>query len=216
MGAGPTIAVPPTVRLVKLDVITFSETTLRVERFELPVIFREDPKTETVLRVVMLVVERFEDPETFSPVRIPTDVMFGWAGWETTRATLAFATFPTKLEEFRFERPEAFPMYSRAVTVERFEVPVTFKFVPKIESAFREEVLHTDRFEVPETLSPVRTPTDVILGWAGFVTLEATLAAATLPIRFDEFRLESPEAFGAMSNPLTVRLVRVPTDVIFG
>jgi len=34
---------------------------------------------------------------------------------------LAFATFPTKFEEFRFERPDAFPEYKRAVTVTRFD-----------------------------------------------------------------------------------------------
>ena len=32
------------------------------------------------LMVVTLVVERLEVPETFRPVRIPTDVILGWAG----------------------------------------------------------------------------------------------------------------------------------------
>jgi hypothetical protein len=40
-----------------------------------------------------------------------------------------------------------------------------------------------------------------MLGCAGFVTLEATLAAATFPIKFEEFRFEIPEPLEAMSNP---------------
>ena len=58
-----------------------------------------------------LVIEfKFEIPETFREVRIPTEVTLGWEGWETTRATLAWATFPTKFEEFRLLRPDALPM----------------------------------------------------------------------------------------------------------
>jgi hypothetical protein len=47
-------------------------------------------------------------PVTVNDVNCPTDVMLGWAGWDTTRATLADATLPTRFEEFRFERPDAF------------------------------------------------------------------------------------------------------------
>ena len=81
------------------------------------------------------------------------------------------------------------------------------------------------RFEIPEPLEamsnplivrPVRVPTDVMLGWAGFVTLVATLAAATLPTRFEELTLDNPDALEAMSNPATVRALRTPTDVILG
>ena len=73
-------------------------------------------------------------PETVRPVRVPTLVMFGWDAWETTSATFAFATLPTRFEELRFERPEAFPRY-------RLDV------------------------KIPETVRPVRVPTLVILGW---------------------------------------------------
>jgi hypothetical protein len=43
-------------------------------------------------------------PETVREVRVPTEVMFGWAAWETTRATDAFATFPVTFEPVMFER----------------------------------------------------------------------------------------------------------------
>jgi hypothetical protein len=42
-------------------------------------------------------------------------------------ATLADATFPIKFDAFRFERPEAFPMYRLALTEFRFEIPQTFR-----------------------------------------------------------------------------------------
>jgi hypothetical protein len=52
--------------------------------------------------------ERFETPETFRPVKVPKLVTLGCDAWETTRATLAFATLPTRFEEFRFEIAEPF------------------------------------------------------------------------------------------------------------
>ena len=101
---------------------------------------------------------RFEIPETFRVVKIPTDVILGWEGFVTLEAILAAATLPTRFEEFRFE------------IAEPFEATIN-----------------------PFTVNPVRVPTDVMLGWAGFVTLEATLAASTFPIKFAELRFERPE-----------------------
>jgi hypothetical protein len=72
------------------------------------------------------------------------------------------------------------------------------------------------KFEIPETLRDVRVPIDVMLGWEGFVTLIATLAAATLPTKLEALMLDNPEPLEAMSNPLTVKPVRVPTDVMLG
>ena len=72
------------------------------------------------------------------------------------------------------------------------------------------------RFEIPETLRLPSVPTDVMLGWEGWETTRATLAFATLPTRFEALMLESPDAFVATSKPFTVRLVRVPTDVMLG
>jgi hypothetical protein len=85
----------------------------------------------------------------------------------TLEATLDAATLPTRFEELIFERPDALPMYRLALTEFRFEIPETFRLV--------------------------KIPTDVMLGWAGFVTLRATLAAATFPTKFEELRFERPE-----------------------
>ena len=112
----------------------------------------------------------FRIPETTSPVRVPTDVILGWKGWETTRATFAFATLPTKLLELRFEIAEPFP-----------------------ENKFE--------FRIPETTSPVRVPSDVTLGWAGWETTRATLALATLPTKLLEFRFEIPEPLETIKSP---------------
>ena len=94
------------------------------------------------------------------------------------------------LAPFMFEIAEPFPVI-RLVTIE-------FKF------------------EIPETSRDVRVPTEVILGCEGFVTLEATFAAATFPIRLDEFMFEIPEPLDTTSRPLIVSPVRVPTEVTFG
>jgi hypothetical protein len=136
-------------------------------------------------------------PETVRLVRVPTVVMLGWEGFVTLEAILATATFPIRFEEFRFEIPEPFPMI-RLVTIEF-------------------------RFEIPETFRLVRVPTDVMFSWEGFVTLEATLAAATFPTRFEALTFVNPEPFPLMKFviiefrfeiPETFRLVKIPTDVM--
>jgi hypothetical protein len=63
-------------------------------------------------------------PEIPREVKVPTEVMLGWAGWVTTRAVLALATFPTKLLELRFEIPEPFP-----VNKLEFKIPETTREV---------------------------------------------------------------------------------------
>jgi hypothetical protein len=70
----------------------------------------------------------FASPEALEPinrpsivrlVRVPTDVMLGWDACETTRATVAFATFPTRFEEFRDEIEDPFPEMFVNVAVPR-------------------------------------------------------------------------------------------------
>jgi hypothetical protein len=51
--------------LTVLAVATFRVVTIVVDRFEVPVMFRDSLKIEEPLRVVKLVVERFEVPVAF-------------------------------------------------------------------------------------------------------------------------------------------------------
>ena len=93
----------------------------------------------------------------------------------TLEATLADATLPTRFEALTLVNPEPFPVM-RLVTIEF-------------------------RFEIPEPFRLVKIPTEVMLGWEGLVTLEATLAAATLPTRLEEFRFEIAEPLETTNNP---------------
>lgn len=174
MGAGPTIAVPPTVRLVKLDVITFPETTLRVKRFEVP--------------------------ETLSPVRTPTDVILGWAGFVTLEATLAAATLPTRFEEFRFESPEAFPM-SRPP----FKIPVTVRaamFAVVMTLMFEQSKLDT------APLAAFRKPVfDVLV----LRRLKKAVLAPRPPVTL----ALTNQPVAMLAVPETLRFTRVPKLVIF-
>ena len=49
----------------------------------------------------------------------------GWEAWDTTRATSAFATFPTRLDELRDEIEDPFPAMFVIVAV-----PRTYRFEP--------------------------------------------------------------------------------------
>ena len=62
----------------------------------------------------------------------------------------------------------------------------------------------------PFTVKPVRVPTEVMLGWEGFVTLEATLAAATFPTKFEELRLLRPDALPMYRLARTVERFETP------
>ena len=61
-------------------------------------------------------------PVEYRPVRVPTCVMLGWRGCETTRATFALATFPTSTELWMFER--ALPPPAKNVAV---RLPVEYR-----------------------------------------------------------------------------------------
>ena len=93
---------------------------------------------------------RFETPETFRDVRIPTLVMFGWAACETTRATFAFATFPTKFDELRAYRAAPFAETFDTVTKDGRSAETRAR---KVGAA------------VPETLGPAKT-----VFWTAVVT----------------------------------------------
>ena len=197
------------------------------------VTFEVNPAAKMFVVVTELLTTKFD--------KVPTLVMFGWKAWETTSATFAFATFPTRFEELRFERPEAFPRYRLDVkipeTVRPVRVPTlvmfgwkawettsaTFAFatLPTRFEALRFEIPEPlDTTRRPETVRPVRVPTLVMFGWDAWETTSATFAFATFPTRFEELRFERPEAFPRyrldVKIPETVRPVRVPTLVMFG
>ena len=120
------------------------------DTYRFPVILADAFERVRVFANTLVVVKEFE---TATFVRRPTEVMFGWAAWETTRATFAFATFPKRFDEFMFEIPDPLEATSN-----------------------------------PWIVRPDRIPTEVILGWAAWDTTRATLALATLPMRFEELR----------------------------
>ena len=118
--------------------------------------------------------EAIKRPLIVRPVKVPTEVMLGWAGCETTRATLEFATFPTRLEALTLDSPDAFEAIKSPWTVSPVDTVIfgmskvskrIFTFV-----ALAVNTLGTESeavFVAPETFRDVSIPTDVILGWAG-------------------------------------------------
>jgi hypothetical protein len=107
--------------------------------------------------------------------------MLGCEGWETTRATLAFATFPTKLLELRFEIPEPFETTSNPEIARPVKVPtevmlgcegcVTTRAVLAL-ATFPTKLLEL-RFEIPDPseamsnpliVNPDKVPTLVMFG----------------------------------------------------
>jgi hypothetical protein len=77
-----------------------------------------------------------------------------------------------------------------------------------------------DPFEAtsrPWTESPVRVPTEVMLGWAAVTTDWAVATVPTMEEAGTSMRLApEPEKVPANTVPVTERLVSVPTDVMFG
>jgi hypothetical protein len=122
--------------------------------------------------------EAMSKPFTVKPVRVPTDVMLGCEGAVTTPATLAAATFPTRFEELRFERPEPFPTYKLAKTELRFEIPKTFRVADPYTTAeltYRVETLRTSvtlaeprTYRLDPTGGALRVPTDTPFWYATF------------------------------------------------
>lgn len=66
----------------------------------------------------------------------------------------------------------------------------------------------------------VNVPTDVMLGWAAFVTDPAVFAKLTVPVRFATCTFDSvlppPMNKEALTFPDEYKPVRVPTEVILG
>ena len=107
---------------------TFALPAKRLVTFSIDRTFRVPTLALWANRVVRFDVPvRFALPETVRPLRVPTDVMFGWALPETTRATVAFWTFPETLDPWIFERvlPKT-AMFERSPPSPRKNVAETF------------------------------------------------------------------------------------------
>jgi hypothetical protein len=168
--------------------------------------------------------------------KVPTLVMLGCKGCETTRATFALATFPIKLLEFRFEIAEPLEAIKRPLTVNVVEeVPTLVMLGCKgcettratlAFATFPTKLLEL-MFEIAEPLEAIKrpltvkvveeVPTLVIFGCKGCETTRATFALATLPTKLLELMFEIAEPFEAIKRPLTVKVVEeVPTLVMLG
>jgi hypothetical protein len=77
-----------------------------------------------LLVVDTFIVEVMTELVTVRDVKVPTLVMFGWEGCETTRATFAFATLPTRLALWMFESALPWPEKKEAVTLPFTNSPV--------------------------------------------------------------------------------------------
>ena len=138
-------------------------------------------------------------PDTVREVRVPTEVMFGWAFAVTVVAVPEVKTAPTTFAAFMADRPDAGPEKLVAVT-------------PANDVA-------------PETVRAVRVPWDVIAGCAAAVTVRELVESGTVPVTFAPVKAERPDA-GPENEvavrparevaPDTVKAVRVPCEVMFG
>jgi hypothetical protein len=129
----PTLAIEANKLVVSEDKLE-TVRTLRVPTFAsvaTKLVVRELKfEIERMFRVPIFAVETirfavFEVPDTFRDVSVPTLVIFGWDACETTRATVAFATLPTKFDELRDEIDDPFPAMFVKVAV-----PRTYRFDP--------------------------------------------------------------------------------------
>ena len=112
----------------------------------------------------------------------------------TLEATLAAATFPTKFEEFRFERPDALPINNPPNRVVILAVVITLRFdVSKLETA---------------PFAALRKPVFEVLVLR---RLKKAVLAPSPPVTLAV--VNQPVAIFAV--PDTLRFTRVPSDVIF-
>ena len=195
-----------------------------VPKMAFPLTFAKFAKTLFV--VTELLTARFD--------RIPTDVMFGWAGAVTERAV---PTVPTIFEAWRFERPDAFPVKSppnsTPDTFRPLKVPSEVIFVcafpvtadARVEKGMVPTMFADWMFEracpdptmSPETARDVSVPTEVMFVCAAVETDDAKETAPTIaaPGMFVS-PTPSPEIVPPMRDPVTDRDDRVPTEVMLG
>ena len=195
-----------------------------VPKMAFPLTFAKFAKTLFV--VTALLTARFD--------RMPTDVMFGWAGAVTERAV---PTVPIIFEAWRFERPDAFPVRSppnsTPDTFRPLKVPSEVIFVcafpvtaeARVEKGMVPTMFADWMFEracpdptmSPETASDVSVPTEVMFVCAAPETDDAKGTDPTIeaPGMFVS-PTPSPEIVPPMRDPVTDREDRVPTEVMLG
>jgi hypothetical protein len=112
----------------------------------------------------------------------------------TLEATLAAATFPTKFEEFKFERPDALPINNPPNRVVILAVVITLRFdVSKLETA---------------PFAALRKPVFEVLVLS---TLKKAVLAPRPPVTLAVVN----HAFAILATPDTLREFRMPKLVIF-
>ena len=179
------------------------------------------------------IVPPMRDPVTDRAVRVPTEVMLGWAFPVTAPAVVAKATVPVMFETERFERAEPSPANDPAVTIpetaKEVRVPTEVMLVCALPATLCAKATLPTTFEPvmddracpvpvmsPETDRALRTPTDVMLVWAGAITDCDVGTVET----FEPLMLDRADAFPtwrlAFKIPETVSELRVPTDVMLG
>jgi hypothetical protein len=137
-----------TVKLVALAVATFRVVTLVVERLEVPVTLRDPPKRDTAFMIAALPLVKTFRVAIFACVRTVKLVALAVATFRVVTLVVERLEVPVT---FKFVPKIEAPFRVVTLVVERLEVPVTFKFVPKIEAPFRVVTLVVERLEVPVT-----------------------------------------------------------------
>jgi hypothetical protein len=170
-------------------------------------------------------LETIKRPWTVRPVKVPTEVMLGWEGLLTTPATLAAATFPTKLLELRFEIAEPLETIKRPWTVRPVKVPtevmlgweglVTTPATLAV-ATFPAKLLEL-RFEIPEP-SPMYSEARTV---ERFETPKTFRVAEPKTVAEFTYKVETFRVSVILAEPKTYRLeptggaLRVPMDTPF-
>jgi hypothetical protein len=203
--------VPVTLRLPPKTEEAFRVDTLVLERFEVPFTFKFVPKIEEEFKVVTLVAERFEVPDTFrDPPKIEKVLILNKLDAPGTTRLAMLAVVMTLM--FDVSKLETAPLAALRIPV--FEVLV-LRILKKAVLAPRPPVMLAvvnqalATLAVPETLRFTRVPRDVIFDWV----FESWREVSGFT-RFDESRLERPDAFPKYNWEVRTSIDVPPTTVI--
>jgi len=218
---------PPVAIIVVPISAAFAAT--RVDVFEVPVTFKELPKTESAFMVVTLVDVRLEVPATFRVVeKRPAAFITRTFPLVSTFSVAIFA----RVRTVRDVKLMVVEFIVDKFIVDRFEFPVTFKAVlPKIDSLLRVVAFVVTKLEVPttfrvapeieETLSDVMLIDDRLDAEVTFrvllVKIEAAFSVVALILKLlavpTTFRV-APEIEETLSDVMSID-DRLDTEVTF-